>query len=62
MTTTSATPEQLATLQAMAEGKRPVWVVVYQDGDWCCIRCDIERARKLASDSRGILVEYKPAG
>lgn len=61
MTTIAATTDQLATLQAIAEGSRPVWVIVYPDGDWCCLRCDIERARKMAGDSHGIMVEYQPA-
>ena len=55
----AATPQQLATMQAIADGSRPVWVIVYPDGDWCCMR-DGQRAVQHARDSHGLLIEYQP--
>lgn len=46
-------------MQAIADGSRPVWVIIYPDGDWCCMR-DGQRAVQHARDSHGLLVEYQP--
>ena len=45
-------PSNRATMQAIADGSRPVWDDRHPDGDWCCMR-DGQRAVQHARDSTG---------